>query len=119
MIDHQRFLKTREALMERLELSHDLSDAEIYEIIDDLISESDPRMRMRLPDRNEMRRQLFNSVRRLDILQDLIDDDTVTEIMVNGTDSIYIERSGRLTQYSRSFSSKEKLTDVVQRIVAG
>lgn len=119
MIDHQRFLQTRDALMQRLELSHDLSDAEIYEIIDDLISESDPRMRMRLPDRNEMRRALFNSVRRLDILQDLIDDDTVTEIMVNGTDSIYIERSGRLTQYSRSFSSREKLTDVVQRIVAG
>lgn len=104
--------------MERLEVSRDLSDAEIYQIIDELIEESDPRKRMRLPDRWNMRRELFNSVRRLDILQDLIDDDSITEIMVNGTSSIYVERAGRLFRYPERFASREKLQDVIQRIVA-
>ena len=119
MMDHQRFLECRAALMEKLELSRDLTDDEIYVLIDELIAQSDPRRRMRLPDRIKMRRELFNSVRRLDLLQELIDDDTVTEIMVNGTEGIYIERAGRLSRWERRFSSREKLQDIVQQIVAG
>lgn len=117
-MDQKRFLECRAQLMERLELSRDLTDQEIYSIIDELIEESDPRRRMRLPDRWAMRRELFNSVRRLDILQDLIDDDSVTEIMVNGIRSIYIERAGRLSRVPQHFESREKLQDVIQRIVA-
>ena len=117
-MDQQRFLECRGRLMERLEVSRDLSDSEIYQLIDELIEESDPRRRMRLPDRWNMRRELFNSVRRLDILQDLIDDDSVTEIMVNGTSSIYVERAGRLSRHPECFTSREKLQDVIQRIVA-
>ena len=119
MMDHQRFLECRAALMEKLELSRDLTDDEIYVLIDELIAQSDPRRRMRLPDRIKMRMELFNSVRRLDLLQELIDDDTVTEIMVNGTEGIYIERAGRLSRWERRFSSREKLQDIVQQIVAG
>ena len=65
-----------------------------------------------------MRKELFNSVRRLDVLQNFIDDDSVTEIMVNGLQSIFIERSGRLFRCPEHFSSQEKLQDVIQRIVA-
>ena len=119
MMDHQRFLECRAALMEKLELSRDLTDDAIYVLIDELIAQSDPRRRMRLPDRIKMRTELFNSVRRLDLLQELIDDDTVTEIMVNGTEGIYIERAGRLSRWERRFSSREKLQDIVQQIVAG
>ena len=105
MMDHQRFLECRAALMEKLELSRDLTDDEIYVLIDELIAQSDPRRRMRLPDRIKMRTELFNSVRRLDLLQELIDDDTVTEIMVNGTEGIYIERAGRLSRWERRAAS--------------
>ena len=104
--------------MQRLELSRDLSDDEILELIDDLIAQSDPSRRMRFADRCQMKRELFNSVRRLDILQQLLDDDTVTEIMVNGTDSIFVERAGRLSRWDRRFSSREKLQDIVQTIAA-
>lgn len=117
-MDQKRFLECRQQLMQRLELSRDLSDAEILQIIDQLIGESDPGKRLRLPDRFQLRKELFNSVRRLDILQNLIDDNTVTEIMVNGTQSIYIERAGRLLRSSQHFTSREKLQDVIQRIVA-
>lgn len=117
-MDRKRFLECRKRLMQSLELSRDLTDAEIYTLIDNVIEDSDPGKRMRLPDRWDMRRELFNSIRRLDLLQDLIDDDTITEIMVNGTSSIYIERAGRLMCCPDHFTSREKLQDVIQRIVA-
>jgi len=104
--------------MEQLELSRDMPDEEILALIDDLIFETDPARRMRHADRSHLRTELFNSVRRLDILQELIDDDTVTEIMVNGTESIYVERAGRLTKWEKHFTSREKLQDIVQSIVA-
>lgn len=117
-MDQDRFLECRNQLMDRLEGSRDLTDEEIYALIDQLIEESDPRRRMPLSDRWKMRRELFNSVRRLDLLQTFLDDDSITEIMVNGTANIYIERSGRLTLLPDRFSSKEKLSDLVQRIVS-
>lgn len=104
--------------MGQLELSRDMSDSEILDLIDDLIAQSDPARRMRFADRYQLKTELFNSVRRLDILQELLDDDTVTEIMVNGMGSIYIERAGRLMKWEKSFTSREKLQDIVQAIVA-
>ena len=104
--------------MGRLEMSRDMSDAEILDLIDELIAQSDPSRRMRFADRYQLKTELFNSVRRLDILSELLDDDTVTEIMVNGMGSIYIERAGRLIQWDKSFSSREKLQDIIQAIVA-
>ena len=118
MTDQQKFLECRARLMEQLELSRDMPDEEILALIDDLIFETDPARRMRHADRSHLRTELFNSVRRLDILQELIDDDTVTEIMVNGTQSIYVERAGRLTKWEKHFTSREKLQDIVQSIVA-
>ena len=118
MTDPQRFLECRARLMEQLEMSRDMPDEEILALIDELIAQTDPARRMRYADRSHLRTQLFNSVRRLDILQELIDDDSVTEIMVNGTESIYVERSGRLAKWEKHFTSREKLQDIVQAIVA-
>lgn len=105
--------------MEQLEFTRDLGDGEIYGLIDGLIAQADPSRRMPLADRCRMRMQLFNSVRGLDILQELIEENSVTEIMVNGPGSIYVERAGRLTKWDKCFSSREKLQDIVQQIVAG
>ncbi len=118
MMDQQRFLECRSRLMEQLELSRDMPDSEILALIDELIAQTDPSRRMRFSDRCQLKIELFNSVRRFDILQELIDDDSVTEIMVNGTQSIYVERAGRLTEWEKHFTSREKLQDIVQAIVA-
>jgi len=113
-----RFQECRAQLMDQLEMTRDVSDDEIYGMIDEIIAESDPRHRLRLTDRMNLRTELFNSVRRLDILQELIDDDSVTEIMCNGLSAIYIERAGRLMLWDKHFTSRDKLTDIVQQIVA-
>ena len=64
-------------------------------------------------------KELFNAFRKLDILQELIEDDDITEIMINGTDHIFIEKNGRLYQLQKRFVSRTKLEDVIQQIVAG
>lgn len=112
------FQEYRGRLMEHLERSREMSDEEIYDVIDELLTEEDVRIRLRLPQRGELRRELFNSVRRLDILQELVEDDSVTEIMVNGTEGIFLERAGKLLRWDKKFETREKLEDIVQQIVA-
>ena len=110
-------LKTR--IMERLDFSREMTDTEIKDIIDELIVRESKKTAIRLEDRKKLRQELFHSIRKLDILQELIDDPGVTEIMINGTDGIFIEREGRVSSCEMSFESKEKLEDVIQQIAAG
>ena len=69
--------------------------------------------------RGQMSHELFNRIRRLDVLQDLLDDDSVTEIMVNGIDEIFVEREGRIAGCGIRFESKERLLDIIGKIASG
>lgn len=111
--------KLREMVLKRLDFSRQMSDEEIKEIIDELIIAHSKEYMIGLRDRGRLRQELFYSIRKLDILQELIDDSDVTEIMVNGTDEIFIEKSGQIMGYGMGFESREKLEDVIQRIAAG
>ena len=99
----EKFRQLRKLLMEQLEQYREISDEEIYEMIDQLLLCGERDLYVPLARRVEMRTELFNSVRRLDILQELVDDDTVTEIMVNGTDGIFIEQAGQLRRWEKSY----------------
>ena len=61
---------------------------------------------------------LMNDIKKLGILQELLEDDTITEVMVNGYNNIFYERSGHILKWDKQFESKEKLCDIVQRIAA-
>lgn len=113
----EKFSILRERLMDRLEFFQEIPDEEIYCQIDELIREYGNESYIRLAERNILRQDLFNSIRKLDILQELIEDNTVTEIMVNGTDGIFVERKGRLTRWKKKFWSRERLEDIAQQIV--
>lgn len=107
----------RRLLMEKLDLARELTDEEILAEIDEVILN---RMRdscISLKEKVELRQELFYSVRKLDVLQELIEDETVTEIMVNGPEAIFVERFGKLGKWNKTFTSKEKLEDVIQQIV--
>ena len=93
-----------------------MEDQEIYRQIDDLILEETRNRYVSLRRKEALRTELFNSIRKLDILQELIDDDSVTEIMVNGTEGIFLERNRRLLCWEKKITSKEKLEDMVQQI---
>lgn len=64
-------------------------------------------------------RTLFNAFRKLDLLQELIENEEITEIMINGTQNIFIEKNGSLYRTEKRFVSRSKLEDVIQQIVAG
>lgn len=104
------------ALMLKLEERREAQDEEIREMIRALIFDMNRRQYLPVDERLRLARELFSSVRRLDILQELIDDKSVTEIMVNGPDTIFFERNGRTERWDRAFSSREKLEDVIQQI---
>lgn len=116
-MSNDHFRKLRQLLMEKLDLARELSDQEILEQIDDLILNGMRESALSLKEKVQLRQELFYSVRKLDVLQELIEDDSVTEIMVNGPESIFVERAGKLKKWEKGFTSREKLEDVIQQIV--
>ena len=113
----ESFRKLRGMMMEQLDLSRELSDGEILDAIDELILNQMREACMALKEKVQLRQELFYSVRKLDVLQELIEDESVTEIMVNGPETIFVERGGKLSRWHKSFTSREKLEDVIQQIV--
>ena len=106
-----------EKVMLRLDMTRETGEEELQEIILAVIEEAAEEEFLPLSEKIRISRELFNAFRRLDILQDLIEDDSITEIMVNGTENIFYEKGGRLYRTDRHFISEERLCDVIQQIV--
>ncbi len=106
-------------IQERMDYVKDYTDAEVEEFIDEVLLEREDLSFYPVEYRRRLKQELFNSLRRLDILQSFVEDNTVTEIMINGTSPIFVEQKGVLRQLDVRFESVERLQDVIQRIVAG
>lgn len=114
----QRRKQLRKKLAESIDYSIERSDAEMQELIDELLIRESKDIPMTLSERRQLRKELFYAIRKLDVLQDLVDDPHITEIMVNGPDCIFIEQDGRLYRSDLQFENREKLENVIQQIVA-
>lgn len=108
----------RNRLSMRLSDLRNIDDEELYVEIDRVLEEAEEEEYLSLKERWKLRKSLFDSFRRLDILQELVDAGEVTEIMVNGRDNIYIERRGRMEKWNKGFKSMEQLEDMIQQIVS-
>ena len=108
----------KDRVMNSLDFSREITDREMYEIIDREISVQLRHRAVTLEERKSLRQQVFHSIRKLDVLQHLVDDPTITEIMVNGTDNIFIEKNGVIMESDCRFESRQRLEDVVQQIVS-
>lgn len=106
-----------EKVLMRLDMTRETGEEELQDIIQGVLEEAGKEEYIPLGDKIRISRELFNSFRRLDILQDLIEDDSITEIMVNGTEEIFYEKGGRIFRSDRHFISEERLNDVIQQIV--
>lgn len=102
-----------------IDFSKEMTEEEIYELIDNAITSKDEKRYFKLNEILKLRQEVFNSIKRFDVLQQYLDDESITEVMVNGFDSIFIERNGCITKTEKAFESSEKLEDVIQQIVAG
>lgn len=109
----------RSKVQEKMDIVKDFTDAEVEDTIDEVMLEQGQLMIYPVDMRRRLKKELFDSLRRLDILQIFVDDSSVTEIMINGKDHIFVEQDGRLRQLEMGFESTEKLQDVIQQIVAG
>ena len=107
----------REQVLSHMDLSRDVSDEEIGELIGEVASQTLRGRTMSIHDRVRIEQQVFNSLRKLDVLQELVDDPEVSEIMVNGPGHIFYEKDGRVQVWTQSFTSEEKMQDVIQQIV--
>ena len=106
-------------VIEKMDMTCDMEDEELQELIHEVLEEASKETFIPLQEKIQISRELFNAFRKLDILQELIEDDEITEIMINGTEHIFLEKSGRIFESDRRFVSVAKLEDVIQQIVAG
>ena len=114
----ERKRRLRERLAENIDYSTEKSDEEIQELIDEMLTKESKKAPLGLAEREQLRRELFYAIRKLDVLQDLVDDPHITEIMINGPEYIFIEKEGRLRRSELRFESREQLQNVIQHIVA-
>ncbi|MFI3212919.1 MAG: CpaF family protein [Eubacteriales bacterium] len=108
----------KEKILKEVEYGAEISDTQLQEIIANYVLEQKIQGNITFLQSKEMGKELFFSLRKLDILQDLIDDSDITEIMINGVEDIFVEKEGKLLQLKQHFESSEKLNDVIQQIVA-
>lgn len=105
-------------LLEKLEYKGEVSDEELKAMIGDELKDVNSRYHIPIKDRLNLGRQIFHSMRKLDILQGFLEDKDITEIMVNGPKDIFIEKKGRLSKTGQCFDSEESLRNVIGQIVA-
>lgn len=108
--------KIRQVLMNEYTLS-DMSNEEVQDAIDQLLERFTQNQYLTIEDRVSISEQIYGSIRGFDILDSILKDDTVTEIMVNGPNEIFIERNGKVTRLDQKFESEQRLEDTIQKIV--
>lgn len=108
----------RQRVVDILDLTTEIKDETVYEVIDCVLLEKLKEQYLSIKTMQRIRKSLFNSIRRLDVLQELLDRNDITEIMINGYNHIFVEKKGRIYEWEEQFSSREKFHDVIQQIVS-
>ncbi len=111
--------RIRDVVCGNIDLSREISDAEIRQLIQKCLMEEIQGSYYSIRQKEEIAGWVFDSIRKLDVLQELIEDESISEIMINGPDDIFVEKSGSIVRIEKRFESKERLEDVIQQIVSG
>lgn len=106
-------------ILQKLDMTREIEDEELTELIYGVLQEVSREEHLTLERKTLLGKELFNAFRKLDLLQEFLENEEITEIMINGTQNIFYEKEGRIFQSEKRFLSREKLEDVIQQIVAG
>lgn len=112
----ERFSELKRQILEKVDLSREVPDEEMQELIDEVVLSYGKEYRLLLNEKCHLKRELFHALRKMDILQELLDEKGVTEIMVNGMDGIFLEKDGKLRRWEKQFYSRERILDIIQQI---
>ncbi len=107
----------REQVIEAVDMSREPEEGELHEIIDRVIEREINYKYITIEERFRLHKEIFNSIRGLGIIEELLEDEDVTEIMINGKDKIFVEKAGRIEPYGESIASESRLHDMIQQIV--
>lgn len=118
-VESDYYFTVKDAILRELDHSRELSDQELQDCIERELGRLDKSVRMSFPMRAQISKDLFASFRKFGVLQELIEDEEVTEILVNGPFRIYYEKAGELHLFSKTFSGEQELADLIQAICAG
>lgn len=110
--------KIRRMVLEQIPSDSELQERQLLQLIDENIRRAGGENYLRFGDRKKLRTNIYNSMRRLDVLQELLEDENITEIMVNGPEHIFIEQKGRMMETGLIFDSHERLGDIAQQIAS-
>lgn len=105
-------------VIDAIDLDREISDEELLIVIDKTILKESKSLYISMVDKHQIKKEVYNSIRKLDVLQELIEDESITEIMINGSNNIYIEKGGEIFDSGKKFKSNAKLNDVIQQIVS-
>ena len=107
----------RNQVIEMIDMTREPDENELHEIIDQKIIDNYNIHQLSINERYKIHREIYNSIRGLGVVEELLNDESITEIMINGTKNIFIERDGEITQIDHNYSSQSRLNDVIQQIV--
>ena len=107
----------RNQVIEMIDMTHETEEQELHDIIDQQIVENYNINQLSINERYNIHREIYNSIRGLGVVEELLKDESITEIMINGTKNIFIERDGEISQIDHNYSSPTRLNDVIQQIV--
>ncbi len=107
----------REQVLRSIDMTREADEQELHEIIDRVIEREIEYKYITIEERIRIHQKIFNSIRGLGVIEELLKDESVTEIMINGKDNIFIEKNGRIERYSDCIGSEQRLYDIIQQIV--
>ncbi len=112
------YKQIRHNVYQNLDIARNITDDELYSVIDSCIYDASRQKIISIRQKEELRNRIYNSIKKLDILQELLENHDITEIMINGKDNIFYEKSGYIEKWNKHFDSEQKLADIAQRIAA-
>ena len=107
----------QERILEQLDMTKEVDDEELTGIIHQILKEAGEKEYLSLDAKTSLGRELFNAFRKLDLLQEFLEDEEITEIMINGTQNIFYEKRGKIYCSDKRFISKDKLKVLKWRLL--
>lgn len=114
----ERRVELKKRVLQQIPAGIELEDEQLLTYIEEEIQRMQQDEYLRLEEKKKLRHMVFNSIRRMDVLQDLLEDEEITEIMVNGPNHIFIEKGGGLVETGYKFEHQERLEDIAQQIAS-
>lgn len=110
--------RLRDEVVASFDYSEEITEEDLYHKIDQVIMQAARESFLTLEKKEKLRKELYASIRGLDILEEILEEESITEIMINGAENIFLEEKGKIHRWSRKFESRQKLEDIIQLIVA-